>query len=196
MLLRHIDATSGEILINGINIKEYTRESLRNIFAYTPQKSLLFKGSIKENLEFDNKYKSEEINNVLDIADIKGFIYGNPEGYDFELEQSGLNLSGGQKQRVSIARALLSGGECFIFDDSFSSIDNITDKKIRTAISKNYKDKMVILITQRVGTIKECDNIIVIDEGKIDSIGTYNELINSSNVFKEFTSSQKEEGIL
>ena len=196
LLLRHIDATSGEILINGINIKEYTRESLRNIFAYTPQKSLLFKGSIKENLEFDNKYKSEEINNVLDIADIKGFIDGNPEGYDFELEQSGLNLSGGQKQRVSIARALLSGGECFIFDDSFSSIDNITDKKIRTAISKNYKDKMVILITQRVGTIKECDNIIVIDEGKIDSIGTYNELINSSNVFKEFTSSQKEEGIL
>ena len=196
LLLRHIDATSGEILINGIDIKEYTRESLRNIFAYTPQKSLLFKGSIKENLEFDNKYKSEDINNVLDIADIKDFIDGNPEGYDFELEQAGLNLSGGQKQRVSIARALLSGGECFIFDDSFSSIDNITDKKIRTSISKNYNDKMVILITQRVGTIKDCDNIIVIDEGKIDSIGTYDELLKSSNVFKEFTSSQKEEGIL
>ena len=196
LLLRHIDATQGEILINGIDIKEYTRESLRNIFAYTPQKSLLFKGSIKENLEFDNEYKSEDINNVLDIADIKDFIDGTEEGYNFELEQAGLNLSGGQKQRVSIARALLSGGECFIFDDSFSSIDNITDKKIRTSIAKNYKDKMVILITQRVTTIKECDNIIVIDEGKIDSIGTYNDLIKSSNVFKEFTSSQKEEGIL
>ena len=196
LLLRHIDATDGQILINGIDIKEYTRESLRNIFAYTPQKTLLFKGSIKENLEFDNNYKSEDINNVLDIADIKDFIDGNEEGYNFELEQAGLNLSGGQKQRVSIARALLSGGECFIFDDSFSSIDNITDKKIRTAISKNYKDKMVILIAQRVGTIKDCDNIIVIDEGKIDSIGTYNELLKSSSVFREFTSSQKEEGIL
>ena len=196
LLLRHIDASSGEILINGIDIKEYTRESLRNIFAYTPQKSLLFKGSIIENLEFDNKYKSEDINNVLDIADIKDFVDGNKEGYDFELAPSGLNLSGGQKQRVSIARALLSGGECFIFDDSFSSVDYITDKKIRTSISKNYKDKMVILITQRVSTIKECDNIIVIDEGKIDSIGTYDELLEKSKVFKEFTSSQKEEGIL
>ena len=196
LLLRHIDVTGGEILINGIDIKEYTRQSLRNLFAYTPQKTLLFKGSIKENLEFDNNYKSEDINNVLDVADIKDFIDSNEEGYNFELEQAGLNLSGGQKQRVSIARALLSGGECFIFDDSFSSIDNITDKKIRSSISKNYKDKMVILIAQRVGTIKECDSIIVIDEGKIDSIGTYDELLQGSKVFKEFTSSQKEEGIL
>ena len=94
---------------------------------------------------------------------------------------------------MSIARALLSGGECLLFDDSFSSVDYITDKKIRSSISKNYKDKMVILITQRIGTIEECDKIIVIDEGKIESIGTYKELIKSSKVFKEFASSQKEE---
>jgi len=196
LLLRHIDASSGSILINGIDIKEYTQESLRNIFAYTPQKALLFKGSIRENLEFDSNYTKDDINDVLDIADIKDFIDNNEEGYNFELQQAGLNLSGGQKQRVSIARALLSGGECLIFDDSFSSVDYITDKKIRTAIANNYKDKMVIYITQRIETIKNCDHIIVIDEGKIESIGTYDELLNSSSVFNEFTSSQKEEGIL
>lgn len=196
LLLRHIEVSRGSILINGIDIKEYTQESLRNIFAYTPQKTLLFKGSIKENLEFDDKYNKDDISDALDIAEIKNFINDNEEGYDFELEQSGLNLSGGQKQRVAIARALLSGGECLIFDDSFSSVDYITDKKIRTSISKKYNDKMVILITQRVSTIKNCDQIIVIDEGKIDSIGSYDELLKNSEIFKEFSTSQKEEGIL
>ena len=193
LLLRHIDASSGSILINGIDIKEYTQESLRNIFSYTPQKTLLFKGSIKENLEFDNNYNIDELNTVTEIADIKDFIEREEDGYSYELDESAVNLSGGQKQRMSIARALLSGGECLLFDDSFSSVDYITDKKIRTSISKNYKDKMVILITQRIGTIEECDKIIVIDEGKIESIGTYKELIKSSKVFKEFASSQKEE---
>ena len=196
LLLRHIEVSRGSILINGIDIKEYTQESLRNIFAYTPQKTLLFKGSIKENLEFDDKYNKDDISDALDIAEIKNFINDNEEGYDFELEQSGLNLSGGQKQRVAIARALLSGGECLIFDDSFSSVDYITDKKIRTSISKKYNDKMVILITQRVSTIKNCDQIIVIDEGKIDSIGNYDELLKNSEIFKEFSTYQKEEGIL
>ena len=193
LLLRHIDASSGSILINGIDIKEYTQESLRNIFSYTPQKTLLFKGSIKENLEFDNNYNIDELNTVTEIADIKDFIEREEDGYSYELDESAVNLSGGQKQRMSIARALLSGGECLLFDDSFSSVDYITDKKIRSSISKNYKDKMVILITQRIGTIEECDKIIVIDEGKIESIGTYKELIKSSKVFKEFASSQKEE---
>ena len=191
LLLRHIDASSGSILINGIDIKEYTQESLRNIFSYTPQKTLLFKGSIKENLEFDNNYNIDELNTVTEIADIKDFIEREEDGYSYELDESAVNLSGGQKQRMSIARALLSGGECLLFDDSFSSVDYITDKKIRSSISKNYKDKMVILITQRIGTIEECDKIIVI--GKIESIGTYKELIKSSKVFKEFASSQKEE---
>ena len=102
-------------------------------------------------------------------------------------------MSGGQKQRMSIARALVSGGECLLFDDSFSAVDYITDKRIRDSIQKNYSDKMVILITQRVGTIQNSDRIIVINEGQIDSIGTYKELSKSSNVFKEFIESQKRE---
>lgn len=193
LLLRHIDATSGEILINGIDIKEYDIESLRNIFAYTPQKTLLFKGSIRENLTFDKNLANNVLDNALDEAAIKDFIDNNSEGYEFKIEQSAANLSGGQKQRMSIARALLSGGECLLFDDSFSAVDYITDKKIRSSINKNYSDKMVILVTQRVGTIKETDKIIVIDEGKIESIGNYETLEGTSKVFKEFIDSQKRE---
>ncbi len=193
LLLRHIDPTSGEILINGINIKEYDIESLRNIFSYTPQKTLLFKGSLKENLSFGHKYNNSDLDSAMNSAAIKDFIDNNEEGYEYNVEQSAINLSGGQKQRVSIARALLNGGECLLFDDSFSAVDYITDKRIRESIQKNYSDKMVILITQRVGTIKNSDRIIVINEGKIEGTGTYKELEKSSDVFKEFIDSQKRE---
>lgn len=193
LLLRHIDVTSGSVLINGINIKEYNLESLRNIFAYTPQKALLFKGTIKENLEFDDKKNKAKLDEVMNIAQIDDFISNNEEGYEYKIEQSAVNLSGGQKQRMSIARALLSGGECLLFDDSFSAVDYITDKKIRASLDKNYKDKMVILVTQRVGTIKNADKIIVIDEGSIESVGTYDELEKNSPIFKEFIDSQKRE---
>ena len=181
------------ILINGIDIKEYDIESLRNIFAYTPQKTLLFKGSIRENLTFDKNFANNVLDNALDEAAIKDFIDNNTEGYEFKIEQSAVNLSGGQKQRMSIARALLSGGECLLFDDSFSAVDYITDKKIRNSINNNYSDKMVILVTQRVGTIKDADKIIVIDEGKVESIGNYDTLEKTSKVFKEFVDSQKRE---
>lgn len=193
LLLRHIDATKGEILINGINIKEYDIKSLRDIFAYTPQKTLLFKGTIRENLSFDNKYGREELTDALKAASIDDFIEKNEEGYDYKVEQSAVNLSGGQKQRMSIARALLSGGECLLFDDSFSAVDYITDKRIRETINKEYDDKMIIIVTQRVGTIKESDKIIVIDEGEVEAVGTYDELEKSSKVFKEFIDSQKRE---
>ena len=193
LLLRHIDPTSGNILINGIDIKEYDIESLRNIFAYTPQKTLLFKGSIRENLTFDKNFANNVLDNALDEAAIKDFIDNNTEGYEFKIEQSAVNLSGGQKQRMSIARALLSGGECLLFDDSFSAVDYITDKKIRNSINNNYSDKMVILVTQRVGTIKDADKIIVIDEGKVESTGNYDTLEKTSKVFKEFVDSQKRE---
>ncbi len=190
LLLRHIDPTDGEILINGIDIKEYDIESLRNMFAYTPQKSLLFRGTIKENLSFNKKYKYDQLDQAMEFASIKDFINKNEEGYDYNIEQSAVNLSGGQKQRMAIARALLSGGECLLFDDSLSAVDYITDKKIREAIEENYSDKMVILITQRVGTIKDSNQIIVINEGRVESIGDYNTLKRESRVFKEFIDSQ------
>lgn len=193
LLLRHLDVTKGEILINGINIQEYDLPSLRNIFAYTPQKTLLFKGSVLENLVFDTKVPDNVIDKVLKEADVKEFIDKNKEGYEYKVEQAAANLSGGQKQRISIARALLSGGECLLFDDSFSAVDYITDKKIREYLKKDYNDKMVLLVTQRVGTIKESDNIIVLEEGRVESIGNYEYLEKNSKVFKEFIESQQRE---
>ncbi len=193
LLLRHLDVTEGEILINGINIQEYDITSLRNIFAYTPQKTLLFKGSVRENLIFDSKVSNNVLDTVLREADVKEFIDKTKEGYEYKVEQSATNLSGGQKQRISIARALLSGGECLLFDDSFSAVDYITDKKIRDYLKKDYADKMILLVTQRVGTIRESDNIIVLEEGKIESIGNYEYLEKNSPVFKEFIKSQQRE---
>ena len=190
LLLRHIDPTDGEILINGIDIKEYDIESLRSMFAYTPQKSLLFRGTIKENLSFNKKYKYDQLDQAMEFASIKDFINKNEEGYDYNIEQAAVNLSGGQKQRMAIARALLSGGECLLFDDSLSAVDYITDRKIREAIQANYSDKMVILITQRVGTIKDSNQIIVINDGTVESIGDYKTLEKESRVFKEFIDSQ------
>ena len=190
LLLRHIDPTDGEILINGIDIKEYDIESLRSMFAYTPQKSLLFRGTIKENLSFNKKYKYDQLDQAMEFASIKDFINKNEEGYDYNIEQAAVNLSGGQKQRMAIARALLSGGECLLFDDSLSAVDYITDRKIREAIQENYSDKMVILITQRVGTIKDSNQIIVINDGTVESIGDYKTLEKESRVFKEFIDSQ------
>ncbi len=193
LLLRHLDVTEGEILINGINIQEYDITSLRNIFAYTPQKTLLFKGSVRENLIFDSKVSNNVLDTVLREADVKEFIDKTKEGYEYKVEQSATNLSGGQKQRISIARALLSGGECLLFDDSFSAVDYITDKKIRDYLKKDYADKMILLVTQRVGTIRESDKIIVLEEGKIESIGNYEYLEKNSPVFKEFIKSQQRE---
>ncbi len=193
LLLRHIDPTEGTILINGIDIKEYDIESLRDVYSYTPQKSLLFKGTIKENLTFEHKYSSNEVDEALKIASIDDFIDSNKEGYEYIIEQSATNLSGGQKQRMSIARALLKKGEILLFDDSFSAVDYITDKKIRTELNNKYKDKMLVIVTQRLGTIKESDKIIVLDEGKIESIGDYNYLEKNSKVFKEFILSQRKE---
>lgn len=193
LLLRHIEPTSGNIYINGIDIKEYDILSLRNIFAYTPQKTVLFKGTIKENLIFDSKISIDEIDDALRISAVKDFVDSKEEKYDYKIEQSAVNLSGGQKQRMSIARAILSKGQCLIFDDSLSAVDYITDKKIRTYINSKYKDKMLILVTQRVGTIKESDKIIVIDEGKIESIGNYDYLSKNSKIFNEFIDSQKRE---
>ncbi len=193
LLLRHIDPTLGTILINGIDIKEYDISSLRDIYSYTPQKALLFKGTIKENLTFEHKYSTNDLDEALKVASIDDFVTSNEEGYDYKIEQSAVNLSGGQKQRMSIARALLKKGEILLFDDSFSAVDYITDKKIRTELKNKFNDKMLVIVTQRVGTIKGSDRIIVIDEGKIESIGNYDYLKNNSKVFKEFILSQRKE---
>lgn len=193
LLLRHLELEEGNIYINGIDIKEYSISSLRKLFSYAPGKALLFKGTIRENLIFDNKISDKEIMKALEIAKIDDFVLSNKEKLDFKIEQGGVNLSGGQKQRLIIARAILNNGKMFIFDDSFSAVDYITDKKIRNEIKENYKNVMQLYISQRVSTIEDASNIIVLDEGKIENSGTYKELKNKSKVFKEFIKSQRKE---
>ena len=193
LLLRHLELEEGNIYINGIDIKEYSISSLRKLFSYAPGKALLFKGTIRENLIFDNKISDKEIMKALEIAKIDDFVLSNKEKLDFKIEQGGVNLSGGQKQRLIIARAILNNGKMFIFDDSFSAVDYITDKKIRNEIKENYKNVMQLYISQRVSTIEDANNIIVLDEGKIENSGTYKELKTKSKVFKEFIKSQRKE---
>lgn len=193
LLLRHLELEEGNIYINGIDIKEYSISSLRKLFSYAPGKALLFKGTIRENLIFDNNISDKEIMKALEIAKIDDFVLSNKEKLDFKIEQGGVNLSGGQKQRLIIARAILNNGKMFIFDDSFSAVDYITDKKIRNEIKENYKNVMQLYISQRVSTIEDASNIIVLDEGKIESSGTYKELKTKSKVFKEFIKSQRKE---
>lgn len=193
LLLRHLELEEGNIYINGIDIKEYSISSLRKLFSYAPGKALLFKGTIRENLIFDNKISDKEIMKALEIAKIDDFVLSNKEKLDFKIEQGGVNLSGGQKQRLIIARAILNNGKMFIFDDSFSAVDYITDKKIRNEIKENYKNVMQLYISQRVSTIEDASNIIVLDEGKIENSGTYKELKTKSKVFKEFIKSQRKE---
>ena len=193
LLLRHLELEEGNIYINGIDIKEYSISSLRKLFSYAPGKALLFKGTIRENLIFDNKISDKEIMKALEIAKIDDFVLSNKEKLDFKIEQGGVNLSGGQKQRLIIARAILNNGKMFIFDDSFSAVDYITDKKIRNEIKENYKNVMQLYISQRVSTIEDANNIIVLAEGKIENSGTYKELKTKSKVFKEFIKSQRKE---
>ena len=193
LLLRHLEIDEGNIYINGIDIREYSISSLRKLFSYAPGKALLFKGTIRENLIFDDNISDKEIMRALEIAKIDDFVLSNKEKLDFKIEQGGVNLSGGQKQRLIIARAILNNGKMFIFDDSFSAVDYITDKKIRNEIKENYKNVMQLYISQRVSTIEDASNIIVLDEGKIENFGTYKELKNKSKVFKEFIKSQRKE---
>lgn len=187
LLLRHIEPTEGQILINDIDIKNYTLKSLRDNISYVPQKAKLFKGTIKENIIFNEKHSDENILEVLKKSSIDDFALKN--GLNYLIEDSSTNLSGGQKQRLTIARALLKKCDLYIFDDSFSAIDYITDNKIRENIKKETKNKISLIISQRISTIKDCDSIIVIDEGKIENFGSYKTLLNNSKVFKEFINS-------
>ena len=189
LILRHIEPTSGVIKINDVDIKEYTISSLREKISYIPQKAVLFKGSIKENLIYGKNVEDKEIYSALETANILKFV--QEKTLDYEVESLGTNLSGGERQRLTIARGLLKKSDVYVFDDSFSAVDYITDKKIRENIRKRLKNKLQVTITQRIGTIKNSDEIIVLDNGKIESKGNYKYLSKHSKVFKEFIKTQE-----
>jgi len=178
-------------------VKDYTQHDLRAKISYISQKSVLFKGTIISNVEYAEKTDySMDYKKAIQIAQAEEFVLKLEKTYESEVSQGGTNLSGGQKQRISIARAIAKNSEIFIFDDSFSALDYKTDKALRKSIKKNI-DATIIIVAQRISTIRDADQIIVVDEGTIVGIGTHQELISNCEVYKEIVDSQltKEEQI-
>lgn len=199
LIPRFFDTTEGEILVNGINIKEVSQQKLRSIIGYVPQKGVLFSGSVNSNISYGkDDLPQEVIQKSAVIAEADEFIVNMQDGYDADISQGGKNISGGQKQRLSIARAVAIDPEIFIFDDSFSALDYTTDKKVRNNLKKNISQATCLIVAQRIGTILDADMIIVLDNGEIVGKGTHKELIHNCEVYREIALSQlshKELGI-
>ncbi|MGB9840281.1 ABC transporter ATP-binding protein [Thermovenabulum sp.] len=194
LIMRFYDVSRGSILVDGVDIRNLCQEELRSLVGYVPQKALLFSGTVKENISFGNKNATDEIiKKAADISCATEFIQNMGRGFDSEISQGGVNLSGGQKQRLSIARALAKKARIYLFDDCFSALDFKTDLKVRTAIKKEIKDATIIIVAQRVATIMDADQIIVIHEGKIAGIGTHKELFKTCDVYKDIVLSQVSE---
>lgn len=192
LIPRLYDVTGGELLVDGVNVKNYDLESLRELTGVVLQKNVLFTGTIKENIKWGNPNATdEEIVAACKAAQAHDFIMSQPDGYDTVLAQGGLNLSGGQKQRLCIARAIIKQPKILILDDSTSAVDTATEAKIRECFYNELKDTTVLIIAQRISSVAEADEIIVLDDGKIDSIGTHDELMQTSEIYQEIYKTQQ-----
>ena len=197
LLPRFYDVTAGEILVDGVNIKDVSQKDLRDVIGFVPQKGVLFSGTIESNIKFsDEDMSDEKMVMAAEIAQAKEFISSKENTYKSEISQGGNNVSGGQKQRLSIARAIAKDPEIFVFDDSFSALDFKTDLKLRTALEKVTQDKTVIIVAQRISTIMNASQIIVLDEGKIVGKGTHEELMENCDVYRQIALSQLSQGEL
>ena len=194
LIPRLYDVTEGELLIDGVNVKDYDTKTLNKKIGYTPQRGVLFSGTVKSNIDFgDNNADEETIKNSLKIAQASNFVSKMEDGLDARIAQGGTNVSGGQKQRLSIARAIARKPDVFIFDDSFSALDFKTDRKLRTALAKHTEGTTKFIVAQRIGTIKDADKIIVLDSGNMVGIGTHEELLKNCPIYKEIALSQLSE---
>lgn len=194
MIPRFYDATKGEVLVDGVNVKEYTQKALRNKIGYVSQKAVLFTGSIKSNVAYgDNGTKGftdDVVKQAIETAQAKEFVDKTEGGVDAFVAQGGSNFSGGQKQRLSIARAICRHPEILIFDDSFSALDYKTDRVLRDTLRKTCADATRFIVAQRIGTIRDADKIIVLDDGKIAGMGKHNELMKTCEVYRQIAYSQ------
>ena len=191
LIMRFYDVTEGEILIDGKNIKEYKLDALYKKIGYVPQRAVMFNGSVKYNISYgDKKVSEKDMKNAARVAQASEFIDKMPKGYDANVSSGGTNISGGQKQRLAIARAVAKDPEIFVFDDSFSALDYKTDYTLRKELKKNAKDKTNIIVAQRIGTILNADEIIVLENGFIKGCGTHTELLKKCKVYKEIALSQ------
>lgn len=191
---RFYDATEGEVLIDGINVKDYTLEALHNKLGYVPQRAVLFSGTVADNVAYGENGRSKpelsDIQEAVRIAQSEDFVKEMEEGYDSLIAQGGTNVSGGQKQRLSIARAICRRPEIFVFDDSFSALDYKTDRILRSVLKKETKGVTSLIVAQRIGTIMDADQIIVLDEGEVVGKGTHRELLTTCSVYREIAESQ------
>lgn len=191
LIPRFYDVTKGELIIDGVNIKEVTQKDLRDIIGFVPQKGILFSGTIESNIKYsDETMSDEQMKNAAEIAQAIEFIEAKSEKYNSEIAQGGNNVSGGQKQRLSIARAVAKDPEIFVFDDSFSALDYKTDAKLREALKEKTENKTVIIVAQRINTILNADQIIVLEEGKIVGKGTHQELMKNCETYRQIALSQ------
>ena len=193
LIPRLFDATSGEILVNGINVKDYKLDYLHNLIGYVPQKAVMFSGSINYNVSFGESKKEvteEKVKEAIKVAQGKDFVEKMEDKYQSHIAQGGTNVSGGQKQRLAIARAIARDPEIYIFDDSFSALDYKTDSILRKELKKYTKDATNIIVAQRIGTIINADKIIVLDNGSCVGVGTHKELLKNCEVYKEIALSQ------
>ena len=191
---RFYDATDGEVLVDGINVKEYNDEALNNKIGYVPQKAVMFTGTVRSNVGYGyNGKKSPNLNKIkeaIEVAQGTDFVTKMDKRYDAHIARGGTNISGGQKQRLAIARAIARDPEIYIFDDSFSALDYKTDAKLRKELKKYTKDATSLIVAQRIGTIINADKIVVLDKGKCVGIGTHKELLKKCKVYKEIALSQ------
>lgn len=191
LIPRLYDVTEGQILVDGIDVRDYDTKVLRQKIGFVPQKAVLFSGTIDSNIAFGDANADEDrIEEAVKIAQSYDFVMKKEEGFDSPISQGGTNVSGGQRQRLAIARAIVRKPEIYVFDDSFSALDFKTDKLLRQALSKETDNATVVIVAQRISTIMEADRIIVVENGEVAGIGTHKELLESCDVYKEIVNSQ------
>ena len=194
LIPRFYDATEGEVLVDDINVKDYKLKDLRDRIGYASQRAVLFTGSVLSNVAFgDEKPTQEAVEHALDVSQSSDFVSKMEFGLNSQISQGGKNVSGGQKQRLSIARALAKNPEILIFDDSFSALDYKTDKALRSSLNQEKKGTTILIVAQRIGTIKDADKIIVLDQGEIVGMGKHEELLKNCDIYKEIALSQLSE---
>ena len=191
MISRLYDATNGEVIVDGINVKDADISNLRSKIGFVPQKGFLFNGTIASNITFgSDQVDVEKMKFASDVACASEFIEEKEEKYEYKISQGGKNVSGGQRQRLCIARCVYLSPEIYVFDDSFSALDYKTDKQVRENLNSLDKDKTKVIVAQRIGTIMDADKIIVLDEGQIVGLGKHDELIKNCEVYREIALSQ------
>ena len=197
LIPRFYDVTDGEVLVDGINVKDYTQEALHNLLGYIPQKAVMFDGTVSSNVSYGYNGKAKaskkQIKKAIEVAQATDFVEKMDKTYDAHLARGGTNISGGQKQRLAIARAIARNPEIYIFDDSFSALDYKTDYILRKELKEYTKDATTLIVAQRIGTIKNADKIIVLDNGEMVGCGTHKELLENCQVYKEIALSQLSE---